>query len=144
MSGTSLDGVDVAIVDISRKRGGVRVQPVAFHTTHYPKLVREALLAVSNAMTHTATIARLNFLLGELYAGALQETCRRQRIKLDSIALIGMHGQTIFHEADPIEYLGAKVASTMQIGEAAVVAERTGIHTISNFRERDLAAGGKG
>jgi anhydro-N-acetylmuramic acid kinase len=144
MSGTSLDGIDVAIVDISRKRGGVRVKPVAFHTAHYPKLVREALLAVSNSMTHTATIARLNFVLGELYASAIRETCGRRRIPLDSIVLAGMHGQTIFHEAEPIEYLGHRVASTMQIGEPAIVAERTGLWIISNFRERDMAAGGKG
>jgi anhydro-N-acetylmuramic acid kinase len=144
MSGTSLDGIDVAVVDISRKRGGVRIQPVAFRTTVYPKLVREAILAVSNSMTHTATIARLNFLLGELYAAAIKETCRRARVPIDSVVLAGMHGQTIFHEANPVEYLGHRVASTMQIGEAAIVAERTGIWTISNFRERDMAAGGKG
>ena len=144
MSGTSLDGIDVAIVDIARKRGGVRVTPVAFRSTPYPKLVREAILAVSNSMTHTATIARLNFLLGELYATAIRETCRRSRVSLDSIVLAGMHGQTIFHEANPIEYLGHRVASTMQIGEAAIVAERTGLWIISNFRERDMAAGGKG
>jgi anhydro-N-acetylmuramic acid kinase len=144
MSGTSLDGIDVAIVDITRKRAGVRVKPIAFHTTPYPKLVREAILAVSNSMTHTATIARLNFLLGELYAAAVRDTCRRARVSLDSIVIAGMHGQTIFHEAESVEYLGHRVASTLQIGEAAIVAERTGLWTISNFRERDMAAGGKG
>lgn len=144
MSGTSLDGIDVAIVDISRRRGGVRVKPVAFRTTPYPRLVREAILAVSNSMTHTATIARLHFLLGELYAAALRDTCRRARVPLHSVVLAGMHGQTIFHEAREVEYLSHCIASTMQIGEAAVVAERTGIWTISNFRERDMAAGGKG
>ncbi len=144
MSGTSLDGIDVAIVDISRRRAGVRVNPLAFHTTPYPKLVREALLAVSNSMTHTATIARLSFLLGELYSEAIINTCRRARIRLDSIVLAGMHGQTIYHEAEPVEYLGHRITSTMQIGEAAIVAERTGLWTISNFRERDMAAGGKG
>jgi len=144
MSGTSLDGIDVAIVDLSKKRAGVRVKPVAFHTTPYPRIVREAILAVSNTMTHTATIARLSFLLGELYATAIRETARRARVPLHSIVLAGMHGQTIFHEAREVEYLGHPVASTMQIGEAAIVAERTGIWTISNFRERDMAAGGRG
>jgi len=144
MSGTSLDGIDVAVVDIARKRGGVRITPVAFRSTPYPKLVREAILAVSNSMTHTATIARLNFLLGELYATAIRETCRRARVSLDSIVLAGMHGQTIFHEANPVEYLGHRISSTLQIGEAAIVAERTGLWIISNFRERDMAAGGKG
>ena len=140
MSGTSLDGIDVAIVDIR----GKKITPVAFRSVAYPKRVREALLSVSNTVTHTSTIARLHFLLGALYADALQETCRRKRIALASIDLCGIHGQTIFHEGQPIEYLGKRVASTLQIGEAAVVAERTGIRTISNFRERDIAAGGKG
>jgi anhydro-N-acetylmuramic acid kinase len=140
MSGTSLDGIDVAIIDINSKK----IKPVAFRTIPYPKAVREALLSVSNNITHTATISRLNFLLGALYADAIHETCRRTRIPLTSIELCGIHGQTIFHEGQPVEYLGLRVASTLQIGEAAVVAERTGIPTISNFRERDIAAGGRG
>jgi anhydro-N-acetylmuramic acid kinase len=135
MSGTSLDGIDVAIVDIR----GKRIKPLTFQSTPYPKAVREALLGVSNTMAHTATIARLHFLLGELYAEAVCKAGRRNKP-----ALIGLHGQTIFHEGSPIEYLGRRVSSTLQIGEAAVVAERTGIRTISNFRERDVAAGGQG
>lgn len=135
MSGTSLDGIDVAIVDIQ----GKQIRPLAFASTPYPKAVREALLGVSNAMTHTAAIARLHFLLGDLYADALKKASRRHKP-----ALIGMHGQTIFHEGSAVEYLGRRVASTLQIGEAAVVAERTGIRTVSNFRERDIAAGGQG
>jgi anhydro-N-acetylmuramic acid kinase len=94
-------------------------------------------------MTHTAVIARLHFLLGELYAGAVRQICRR-RVALDSIELIGLHGQTIFHEGTPIEYLGHRVASTFQIGDPSILAECTGIRVISNFRERDIAAGGKG
>lgn len=140
MSGTSLDGIDVAIVDIHAKKIACK----AFHHIPYPKPVREALLSVSNNIVHTATVSRLNFLLGALYADAVHETARRKRVPLKSIDLIGMHGQTIFHEGQPVEYLGLRVASTLQIGESAVVAERTGIRTISNFRERDMAAGGKG
>jgi anhydro-N-acetylmuramic acid kinase len=135
MSGTSLDGIDVAMVDIR----GKRIQPLSFHSTPYPKAVREALLAVSNSMTHTATIARLHFLLGELYADAIRQASRRIQPEL-----VGLHGQTIYHEGQPVEYLGRRVASTLQIGEAAVVAERTGVRVISNFRERDIAAGGQG
>jgi anhydro-N-acetylmuramic acid kinase len=140
MSGTSLDGVDVAIVDIHKKK----IDTKAYLSIPYPKPVREALLSVSNNITHTATISRLNFLLGALYADAVHETCKRNRLKISSIDLCGLHGQTIFHEGQPVEYLGMRVASTLQIGEAAVVAERTGIPTISNFRERDMAAGGRG
>jgi anhydro-N-acetylmuramic acid kinase len=139
MSGTSLDGIDVAVADVTRSR----IRPLVYGTVPYSKPVREALLSVSNGMTHTAVIARLHFLLGELYADAIRQICRR-RISLDSIALIGMHGQTIFHEGQPIEYLGHRIASTYQIGDPALLAERTGIRVISNFRERDLAAGGRG
>jgi len=140
MSGTSLDGIDVAIVEIE----GRKIEPIAFQSAPYPKAVRTALLAVSNAAAHTAEISRLNFLLGELYAEAVIETRRRAGLRLDSVGLIGLHGQTIFHEGAAVDYLGRRIASTLQIGEAAVVAERTGIRVISNFRERDIAAGGRG
>jgi len=136
MSGSSLDGIDVAIVDIARGR----MQPVTFRTTPYPKAVRDVILAASDA----ATISRLHVLLGELYAEAIRETCRRGRVPLASVKLCGIHGQTIFHEGTPVKFLGRDIASTLQIGDPAVVAERTGIRTISNFRERDIAAGGKG
>lgn len=130
MSGTSLDGIDVAVVDIR----GARVSTVAFRTTPYPKKLRSAILGVSNAGTHTSAISRLNFELGERYAEAVIETCRRARVPLQSVELIGCHGQTIYHEG----------VNTLQIGEAAVIAERTGIPVVSDFRTRDIAAGGQG
>ena len=135
ISGTSMDGIDAAVVDI-----GESIQVVATITVPYPPDVREAILSVSNAVTHTATIARLNFLLGELFAEALRQT----GVPLESIELIGSHGQTIFHEGEPVAFLGRRIASTLQIGEAAVIAARTGIDTIADFRPSDIAAGGKG
>jgi len=135
ISGTSVDGIDVAVVDI-----GDSIQMVAWKTVPYEPEVREAILSISNAATHTATIARLNFLLGELFADAL----RASGVPLETIELIGSHGQTIFHEGEPTDFLGHKVACTLQIGEAAVIAERTGIETIADFRTADIAAGGKG
>jgi anhydro-N-acetylmuramic acid kinase len=135
ISGTSADGIDVAIVDI-----GEGIHVVSTATVRYPADVRAAIVSVSNAATHTSTIARLNFLLGELFAEALEKT----GVPLDTIELIGSHGQTIFHEGEPVKFLGRKIASTMQIGEAAVIAERTGIDTIADFRPSDMAAGGKG
>lgn len=140
MSGTSLDGIDVAIVDL----GGGRFHTLAARTTPYPPAVRRALLAVSNAIAHSGEVARLNFLLGELYAGALKAVCRRARIPLGSIQLIGCHGQTIFHQGEPVKFLGRRVASTFQIGEAAVLAERTGVPVVNDFRPRDIACGGRG
>ena len=126
MSGTSLDGIDVAIVDITR----TGITPIASRSTPYSSASRAAILAVSNIQTHTAAISRLNFALGELYAKALT----RMPIPLATVELIGCHGQTIFHEG----------GNTLQIGEAAVIAERTGIPVVSNFRARDVAAGGQG
>lgn len=135
ISGTSVDGIDVAVVDI-----GDGIHVVSTSTVPYPPDVRAAILSVSNAATHTATIARLNFLLGELFAEAVIAS----GVPLESIELIGSHGQTIFHEGEPVEYCGRTIASTMQIGEAAVIAERTGIETIADFRTADVAAGGNG
>jgi len=127
MSGTSLDGIDVAIVEIH----GRRVSTIGFQSTPYSEDVRRAILGVSNTTTTTREISRLNFLLGELYARAVLRACRRY----GPVELIGCHGQTIYHEGG---------ASTLQIGEAAVIAELTGIPVISDFRARDIAAGGQG
>jgi len=135
ISGTSADGIDVAVLDI-----GEAIRVLAAKTVPYPADVRAAILSVSNAATHTATIARLNFLLGELFAEALLQA----GVPIETIELIGSHGQTIFHEGEPVEYLGRKIASTLQIGEAAVIAARTGIETIADFRPADIAHSGKG
>ncbi len=144
MSGTSLDGIDVAVIDITGSGFKAKINVLASHSVPYPKKVREALLSVSNTSSQTGDISRLNFLLGELYAEALEETVERAGIPMNTIKLIGCHGQTIFHEGQAAQYLGKKVASTMQIGESSVISERTGINVISNFRECDIAAGGKG
>jgi anhydro-N-acetylmuramic acid kinase len=129
MSGTSLDGIDVAVVDIGE---GPRIRKVIAHrSTPYPAQVRERLLKISNADTHTAEISRLNFLLPELYAKALQ----RSGVPLEKIELIGCHGQTIYHEP---------ARNTLQIGDGSVLAERMGVPVVSDFRTRDIAAGGHG
>ncbi len=131
MSGTSLDGIDVAVIDIE----GAQVRTVACATTAWPDAVRRRILAVSNAACETSAISRLNFELGELYAKAVQRTCARAKVAVASIQLIGCHGQTIYHESG---------RNTLQIGEAAVIAERLGIPVVSDFRTRDVAAGGQG
>ncbi len=141
MSGTSLDGIDVAVVEITGAGWRTRVRPIAFRPASYPRQVRAAILAVSNAATHTREIARLNFLLAELYAEAVLEAAKAAGV---TPALIGCHGQTIYHEGAPARYLGRRVACTLQIGDGSVLAERTGIPVISDFRPRDMAAGGRG
>ena len=130
MSGTSLDGIDVAIVDV---RGApARIRCVGFLSTPYSASTRAALLAVSGASGgSTREVSRLNFHLAELYARAILRAVRR----FGPVELVGCHGQTVYHE-------GGK--HTLQIGEAAVIAERTGVPVVSNFRARDIAAGGQG
>ena len=84
--------------------------------------------------------ASLNFLLGELFADAVSQTCDKLDIPLAALNLIGCHGQTIFHEGEPIEFFGYRVASTLQIGEPAIIAKRTGVTTIADFRCDDIGA----
>jgi anhydro-N-acetylmuramic acid kinase len=127
MSGTSLDGIDVAVVEV----GSRRVQTIGFVSTPYPAAVRAAILAVSDARTSTAAISRLNYQLAELYARAVLRAVRRY----GRIELIGCHGQTIYHEGR---------SNTLQIGEPSILAERTGVPVVANFRARDIAAGGQG
>jgi len=123
MSGTSLDGIDVAVVEVK----GRVIETIGFLTTPYSKTLRLQILAVDGP----EGLSRLNFQLGELYARAVLRAIRR----FGTVGLIGCHGQTVYHEGG---------AHTLQIGEAAVLAERTGIPVVSNFRARDIAAGGQG
>lgn len=130
MSGTSLDGIDVAIVDVS----GKAVKTAAHATTPWPAKVRERILHASSAQD----ISRLNFELAELYAKAVQSCCRKNQIPIESLELVGCHGQTIYHAGKQ------PGGNTLQIGEPAVIAERLKLPVVSNFRTRDMAAGGQG
>jgi anhydro-N-acetylmuramic acid kinase len=125
MSGTSVDGIDVAVIEYPP------VRTIGFLSTPYPATVRSSILAVSNATTTTAAISRLNYRLAELYARAVKRAVDR----FGPVSLIGCHGQTVYHEGR---------SNTLQLGEPAVLAERTGVPVVSNFRARDIAAGGQG
>lgn len=145
MSGTSLDGVDAALVRIVRSEQDCSVQLRHFVTSPYPKEVREALLRVASGHKVAAGfISHLGILLGRLYSEAVKDVCRAAGAPLDRLDLIGSHGQTIFHQSDPGDFCGRPVASTLQIGEAAVLAEETGVTAVSDFRPADMAAGGTG
>ena len=144
MSGTSLDGVDIAIVDLTAQGSSLGVKTLGAATTPYPDDLRTALLAISNCETHTREIARLNFLLPQVYAEAFFDCCRANGIDPASVELIGSHGQTIYHEGTSAQVLGRMVASTLQIGDGSVLAELTRTPVVSDFRPRDMAAGGQG
>ncbi len=141
MSGTSADGVSAAIVEIAPRR----IRTLAFRTFPYPPKIRKRVFALFQPETaRLDEICRLNFLLGELFAAALIALARSSRIPLRSIDLVGSHGQTICH-LPPTERSGRRRSgSTLQIGEPSVIAERTGITTVADFRPRDVAAGGQG
>ena len=147
MSGTSADGIDVALVRVGDRRrpplrGTVRFQLLAYADFPYPKKVRRAVLAAMNASrASVADLARLNFLLAELYAEAVLAAEKKFRIRSE---LVGCHGQTIYHQGEAKTFLGRKLAVTWQTGEGAVVAERVGVPVVSDFRPADMAAGGKG
>ena len=139
MSGTSADGINVALVSLLHPSpcGRGRPRPRVFDPSNlsfkfvaqaeypYPKAVRRAVLQAMNAaQVSVADLARLNFLLAELYAEAVLATQRRFRLKAE---LIGCHGQTLYHQGEPAKFLGRKLAVTWQTGEGAVIAARVGI-----------------
>ena len=151
MSGTSADGINVALVriakaDSSSKRGPERPRQTMHLMGHaeysYSAKVRAAVIAAMNAeRISVAELARLNSLLGELYAEAVLSAQRKLRLNAD---LIGCHGQTIYHQGEAANFLGRKIATTWQTGEAAMIAARVGVPVVSDFRPADMAAGGKG
>lgn len=146
MSGTSADGIDVALARISGAPPKLAAKLEAHHRVPFPIRIREAILRMANgAPATTAEVGQLNFLLGEKFASAAIALCRRWRVPLQRISLIGSHGQTVFHQGAPAPFLGSRrLASTLQIGEPSVIAARTGIPTIADFRPADIAAGGQG
>ena len=142
MSGTSADGINVALVKVSGAGFDTRFELLAHHECPYPRPVRRAVLAAMNAgRASVADLARLNFLLGELYATAVLATQEKSGRKIE---LVGCHGQTLYHQGEPAPYLGKKIAATWQTGEGAVLAARVGAPVVSDFRPADMAAGGKG
>lgn len=135
MSGTSADGIDVAVVDISARRLDV----VAFETVAFAPATRREIFRLFSPRTGSVDlICRMNFVLGEAFANAVIQTCRKSRVPLNSLDLIGSHGQTIYHLP------ARRGGSTLQIGESCVIAERTGVPVVADFRTRDIAAGGQG
>lgn len=132
MSGTSADGVDAAVIDINE----TEVKLLAFNTFAYPPAVRRQVLELGEQkLCRSGDISSLNFKLGEIFAEAVKKLCKKNKINLKTIDVIGSHGQTIFH---------SPAKNTFQIGEPSVIAYKTGIITVADFRPKDIAAGGQG
>ncbi|MBN1973494.1 MAG: anhydro-N-acetylmuramic acid kinase [Sedimentisphaerales bacterium] len=141
MSGTSVDGIDAAIVDISDSSADV----VTFDTYPFPVQVREAIFDIfQNQAARIEDICHLNFVIGEVFADSVIKLCKNKNVPIDSIDLIGSHGQTVFHNPKGRKFGKRLIRSTLQIGEPSVIAQRTGITTVADFRPGDMAAGGQG
>lgn len=141
ISGTSMDGIDAAAVDLDETDHRIAFALLEFATTPYPKVLRRALeqLQTSPAAAGLAEISSLNFALGDAFAKAAVGILQR----VPEASLVGSHGQTVFHEPRPDGSSG-RVASTLQLGEPAVIVEQTGLTTVADFRVTDVAAGGQG
>jgi anhydro-N-acetylmuramic acid kinase len=145
MSGTSLDGMDAALVEIEGAGDSTRIRFLDFLTLPYDDALREVLMkAVMGEEGGSRLVCGLNFLIGELGAEASLALCRKAGIEKGSVDFVGSHGQTIYHLNNPVSFNGRKIQGTLQIGEAAVIAERLGCPVVSDFRVRDMAAGGQG
>ncbi len=142
MSGTSLDGIDVALVRIEGSGVESKVKPIHFTTVPFCNdMKNEIQQALSIENSNVQLICSLNFKLGLCFAGAVKEVCKEAKFPLGQLDVIASHGQTIYHQP---KQDGTMIPSTLQIGEPAVIAYETKTTVISNFRTMDMAAGGQG
>jgi len=139
LSGTSADGIDAAVVEVRGSRLATEVRTLAFETVPIPDELKQRIWALPDGLA--VHLCELNFLLGEAFAEAARRAVARAGLQLADIHLVGSHGQTARHQP-PGE--GTAVPSTLQIGEGAVIAERTGRPVICDLRVADVAAGGHG
>src|SRR3972149_6072559 len=139
ISGTSTDGIDAALVEIA----GDSLKLIRFATFSYPRGLRDRLFQLSLSGS-VKELCHLNFYLGELFAQAAHKIARQAGFKMGEIDLIGSHGQTVCHLPYRKKERGYSIRSTLQIAEPSVIAERTGVTTVADFRPRDIAAGGGG
>jgi anhydro-N-acetylmuramic acid kinase len=145
MSGTSADGIDVALARISGEPPGLKAKLMGHTSVKFPVALRKEILHVAEGHLITANeLSQLNFRLGEVFADAALSACTRFRVSPSRVDLLGTHGQTVFHQGVPAYFFGRKVASTLQIGEQSIIAASTGITTVGDFRPADIALGGQG
>lgn len=142
MSGTSLDGVDAALVEIEGINEATSVELVEFSSLTIPEALLDKIRgSFSLESSNSALLSSLNVELGKLFADAALSLCKKANIRIEEVNFIASHGQTIYHIPEKTEEF---MASTLQLGDAATIAERTGCTVVSDFRPRDMAVGGQG
>jgi len=145
MSGTSADGIDVALARTSGAPPQLHAKLLDHTSFKFPPRVRAEILRVAEQQSISAgELSQLHVRLGHIYADAILAALKKFGVARSRIGLIGNHGQTIFHQGRPTPYLGVRTASTLQIGDGSVIAARTEITTVSDFRPADMALGGQG
>lgn len=145
MGGTSADGVDAALVQIDGYGSETKVKQMGYVSIPFEDAVRERILQIAQGdFGGSRELARMNALLGQLYMEACTRLCRVAGIPFEKVDLIGSHGQTVYHQPQKERYLGREVATTYQIGDVSILCEEIGAPVVSDFRVRDMAAGGQG
>lgn len=144
MSGTSLDGMDIAIVDLQKRNEKIDLELRYFKTVPYEKEIKNQLEKIVVPNAASPEISSMNILLGEVFAEGIQQAIEDSGIHISDIKLISSHGQTIFHDSVIRKDTPSHRPNTLQIGDISIIAERTGITTIGDFRTRDMAVGGQG
>lgn len=144
MSGTSVDGIDTALVEIEGSPGQWYWKMSHFLYVPWQPELREAILAVCRADAPLQTVVALNYRLGEAFADAALQLMEFASVRPDAVDAIGSHGQTIWHQPTPFVVAGEAITGTMQIGEPSVIAARTGCPVVADFRAMDMAVGGQG
>ncbi|MGC8948416.1 MAG: anhydro-N-acetylmuramic acid kinase AnmK [Thermoprotei archaeon] len=143
MSGTSADGIDAILVELNGSGLETKFKIINFLVEKYPDEIRNYIFKTFEK-GKVSDVSILNFVLGELFANACINLIKSSGLNMNDVDLIGSHGQTIFHMPIPINVGDMRIKSTLQIGEPAVIAERTNLPVVADFRVRDVAAGGHG
>lgn len=145
MSGTSCDGIDASLVRITGDDASLLVEELGFLTVAYEDAVRDRLLVLAKGSEGgSRELCLMDGLLGSLFADAALALCAQAGVEPSRIGLIGTHGHTFHHLPNPVEYLGHQVRSTLQLGQSCFLSEHFSCPVVSDFRPRDLAAGGQG
>src|SRR5699024_6572713 len=142
MSGTSLDGIDAALIKILDGKEGMEIQPVHFRALPFSRETKDKIMELcSPDISRIEDLSLMNMFLGHLFADAAEKLLDETGFSGDDVLLISSHGQTVYHQPNPVIIDGKEMTSTLQIGDISVIAERTGIMTVGDFRTRDMAVG---